>query len=90
MRNISQALGTSSTNQRRQVANQFKTRIVASDRRHAHRQALRGGITTSIGTNFRPLRSISRGGAARGQPTRAAGHLAVPARAGRWPCRGRS
>ena len=35
-------------------------------------------------------RVISRGGAAPGQPTRAAGHLAAPARVGRWPCRGRS
>ena len=49
-----QALGTSSTKQRRQVANQFKTRLAASDRRRAHRQALRGGITASIGTNLRP------------------------------------
>lgn len=37
-----------------------------------------------------PDRGISHGGAASGRPTLAAGRLAAPARAGRWPCRGRS
>ena len=85
-----QSLGTSSMKQSRQVANQFKTRLAVSNRRRALRQVLHGSITTSIGTNFRPLRGVSRGGAAPGRPTRAAGHLAAPAHAGRWPCRGRS
>ena len=83
MPNHRQTLGTTSTKQRRQVANQFKTRLAASDRLRAHRQALQGGITTGIRTSLGPLRSISRGGAAPGQPTRAVGHLAAPARAGR-------
>jgi len=90
MPNHRQTLGTTSTKKCRQVANQLKTRLAANDRRRAHQQALQDGITAGMGTNFCPLRGISRGGAAPGRPTRAVGHLAAPARAGRWPCRGRS
>jgi hypothetical protein len=81
MPNHRQALGTSSTKQRRQVANQFKVRLTTRDQRRVHRQVLRGGIMTGIGTSFSPRRSISWGGAAPGQPSRAAGHLAAPAHA---------
>ena len=81
MHNHRQTLRTSSIKQRRQVANQFNARLAARDQRRAHRQALRRGITTGMGTNFRPLRGISRGGAAPGRPTHAAGHLAAPGRA---------
>ena len=54
MPNHRQALGTSSTKQRRQVAYQFKTRLAASDRRRVHRQAQQGGITAGIRTSFGP------------------------------------
>ena len=51
-----QTLSTTSTKQRRQVANQFNARLAARDQRRAHRQALRRGITTGMGTNFVPIR----------------------------------
>jgi hypothetical protein len=44
MPNHKQALGTTRTKQRCQVANQFKTRLAASDQRPVHHQALRGGM----------------------------------------------
>lgn len=44
MPNHKQALGITSTKQRRQAANQFKTRLAASDQRPVHRQVLGGGM----------------------------------------------
>ncbi len=44
MLNHKQALSTTSTKQRRQLANQFKTRLAASDLRLVHCQALRGAM----------------------------------------------
>ena len=44
MPNRKQALCTTSTKQRSQVANQFKTGLPASDQPPIHRQVLRGGM----------------------------------------------